>query len=117
MAQSRKDNRGRVLRKGEYQRKPDNKYVYEYTDAVGKRHNLYSDDLAELRRREEELVRKQMDGLDVYLFWRESLFYFLQKDYNSFFLFCKFFLCNHAILHNYFKRWLLNDKIIYVETS
>ena len=67
MAQSRKDNRGRVLRKGEYQRKPDNKYVYEYTDAVGKRHNLYSDDLAELRRREEELVRKQMDGLDVYL--------------------------------------------------
>ena len=28
MAQSRKDNKGRVLRKGETQRKHDGKYVY-----------------------------------------------------------------------------------------
>ena len=36
MAQSRKDNKGRVLRKGETQRKHDGKYVYTYTDPEGR---------------------------------------------------------------------------------
>jgi hypothetical protein len=40
MAQ-RKDNKGRVLRKGEYQRTLDNKYVYGYTDAMGKRKYIF----------------------------------------------------------------------------
>ena len=61
MAQ-RKDNKGRVLRKGEYQRSMDNKYVYGYTDALGKRKYIYSKDLAELREREEKLLKNQLDG-------------------------------------------------------
>ena len=32
MAQTRKDLRGRVLRKGESQRRSDGRYVYTYTD-------------------------------------------------------------------------------------
>lgn len=32
MAKSRKDNKGRVLRKGETQRSCDGKYVYTYVD-------------------------------------------------------------------------------------
>ena len=35
MAQTRKDLRGRVLRKGESQRRSDGRYVYTYTDTIG----------------------------------------------------------------------------------
>ena len=34
MAQTRKDLRGRVLRKGESQRRSDERYVYTYTDPL-----------------------------------------------------------------------------------
>ena len=53
MAKSRKDNKGRVLRKGETQRSCDGKYVYTYTDPEGKRRSIYSKDIMELREREE----------------------------------------------------------------
>ena len=42
---TRKDKRGRVLEKGEYQRK-DGTYSYSYTDYTGKRHSFYAPDLA-----------------------------------------------------------------------
>lgn len=38
---SRKDNKGRVLKDGEYQRK-DGRYEYKYVDAFGKRRSFYS---------------------------------------------------------------------------
>lgn len=38
---SRKDNKNRILRNGENQRK-DGRYVYQYTDINGKRHSVYS---------------------------------------------------------------------------
>lgn len=63
---SRKDKKGRVLRKGEFQRASDGKYVYGYTDPSGKRHYIYSKDLKKLRDREEKMLRDQLDGLDVY---------------------------------------------------
>ena len=37
MSMSRKDSKGRVLRKGESQRKNDGRYIYQYTDSTGKR--------------------------------------------------------------------------------
>ena len=37
MAKARKDNKGRALRKGEVQRSQDGRYVYTYTNPVGKR--------------------------------------------------------------------------------
>lgn len=48
---SRKDNKGRVLRKGEFQRASDGKYVYGYTDPNGVRRYIYSKDLKKLRQR------------------------------------------------------------------
>ena len=45
MAKSRKDNKGRVLRKGETQRSCDGKYVYTYVDPEGKRRSIYSKDI------------------------------------------------------------------------
>ena len=51
---SRKDNKGRVLQKGEIQRK-DGRYHYAYTNIAGKRCYLYADTLQELRKKESEL--------------------------------------------------------------
>lgn len=62
----RKDGKGRVLRKGEHYRKSDGRYSYIYTDPLGKQRTIYAKSLVTLRQKEEELVRDQMDGLDVY---------------------------------------------------
>ena len=61
MAKSRKDNKGRVLRKGETQRSCDGKYVYTYVDPEGKRRSIYSKDIMELREREVKLMKDQLD--------------------------------------------------------
>ena len=41
MAKVRKDLRGRSLRKGEVQRSSDKRYMYTYTDPMGRRKILY----------------------------------------------------------------------------
>ena len=64
---ARKDNKGRALRKGEFQRASDGKYVYGYVDPNGERRYIYAKDLAKLREREKKLVKDQLDGLDVYV--------------------------------------------------
>ena len=48
MSEKRKDNKGRILRTGESQRK-DLIYQYRYKDIRGKRQTVYSSDLKELR--------------------------------------------------------------------
>jgi len=63
---ARKDGKGRVLRKGECYRK-DGRYSYSYVDPFGQRRTIYSINLVKLREREEQLIRDQMDGLDVYV--------------------------------------------------
>ena len=59
----RKDNKGRVLRTGESQRK-DLIYQYRYTDALGNRKCIYASDLKTLREKEDELQKSLEDGLD-----------------------------------------------------
>lgn len=60
MSEKRRDNRGRVLQKGESQRK-DNRYQFRYTDKMGKRRTIYSSDLNDLRKKEKE-VRKSIEN-------------------------------------------------------
>ena len=67
MAQTRKDLRGRVLRKGELQRRSDGRYVYTYTDPLGRRKYVYAQDLVAPREKEAQLMKDQMDGLDIYV--------------------------------------------------
>ena len=63
MSEKRKDNKGRVLKTGESQRK-DLIYQYRYTDVHGKRQTIYSSDLKELREKE-KMIQKQLDeGID-----------------------------------------------------
>ena len=66
MAKARKDLRGRALKKGEIQRKDDQRYMYSYTDPLGRRKFIYANDLTELREKELKLQRDQLDGLDLY---------------------------------------------------
>lgn len=63
MPQKRKDNKGRVLKTGESQRK-DLIYQYRYTDIRGKRQTIYAPDLKTLREKEQEIHWYMGDGID-----------------------------------------------------
>ena len=63
---SRKDVKGRALRKGESQRSLDGMYIYAYTDPLGRRRYIYSKNLVELREKENNLIHDQLDKLDIY---------------------------------------------------
>lgn len=73
MAKARKDLRGRALRKGETQRASDKRYVYTYTDPLGRRKYVYARDLATLREKKKELMKNQLDGLDLYVAGRATI--------------------------------------------
>lgn len=64
--QSRKDSKGRVLYKGEYER-VDGRYVFQYMDASGKRQSKYANDLQQLREYEKEICRDAYDGIDTHI--------------------------------------------------
>lgn len=61
---SRKDSKGRALRKGESQR--ERYYIFQYTDVTHKRRVVYAKDLPELREKEKEILRDLDDGLNVF---------------------------------------------------
>lgn len=59
----RVDSRGRVLRVGESQNK-QGRYIYKWTDAVGKRNTVYAVTLQELRGKEQQIQKDIADGID-----------------------------------------------------
>ena len=63
MSAKRKDNKGRVLKTGESQRK-DLIYQFRYTDCRGNRHTIYASTLQELRQKEKEIQKLIDDGVD-----------------------------------------------------
>lgn len=79
MVTSRKDSKGRVLRKGEIQRKSDGKYVYVYKDVLGRRRYIYSKDLMKLREREKGVQRDLDDGIDVYQAMKKDLNWLFER--------------------------------------
>lgn len=62
---SRKDNKGRVLHTGEYQRK-DGSYQYSYYDLRGVRRYIYANDLQTLRKKERDFTVASFQGADAY---------------------------------------------------
>lgn len=58
----RKDNRGRVLKKGETQRN-SSQYMYRWTDSFGNRKNIYASSLDELRKKECEIEKEIALGI------------------------------------------------------
>ena len=63
MSEKRRDNKGRVLKDGESQRK-NGTYDYRYTDIHKKRRCIYAKTLAELRQKESDIQRDLADGVD-----------------------------------------------------
>lgn len=63
MSEKRRDNKGRILRTGESQRK-DLIYQYRHTDIRGKRRTIYSSNLSELRKKEAEILKQLSKGID-----------------------------------------------------
>lgn len=78
----RKDSKGRLLRKGEYQRK-DGRYCYSYINPFGERKMIYANDIVTLRKREEILKRDQLDGLDIYAAGNSTLNDLFDRYINS----------------------------------
>ena len=60
---SRKDYKGKVLQKGEYQRS-DGRYLYAYTNESHKRIYVYADTLDELRKKEREIMMSTWSGIE-----------------------------------------------------
>lgn len=60
----RKDNKKRVLKEGEYQRK-NGTYEYKWRDKSGKRHSVYAQTLDELRAKEADVTRDILDGIQI----------------------------------------------------
>lgn len=60
----RKDNKGRVLKTGENQRKTG-LYQYRYNTPDGKRHTVYATTLTELRQKEKDIQKDLDDGMQI----------------------------------------------------
>ena len=63
LSEKRKDNKGRILKAGESQRK-DGIYMYRYADIRGKRRYIYASLLEELRINEQTIQRDLGAGID-----------------------------------------------------
>lgn len=59
--EKRKDHKGRILQKGESQRK-NLTYQYRYTNIYGSRITVYAPDLKTLREKEREILKNQLNG-------------------------------------------------------
>lgn len=60
----RKDNKGKVLKEGESQRK-DGLYQYRWTDRAGKRRTVYAGNLKELRDKKENIAELNKRDIDL----------------------------------------------------
>lgn len=113
MAKARKDNRGRVLRKGETQRKYDLMYIYTYTDPfTHNRKYLYSKNLMELREKEKTLIRDQLDGLDVYAAGKSDLNFVFDRYISTKTELRSTTYTNYTYIYNHFVREQFGKKKI-----
>ena len=95
MAVKRKDNRGRVLRKGEQQRE-NRTYMYRWTNCEGKRECIYANTLDELRQKEDEISKEISLGvsrtlitlseqIEIYLMTKRNLANSTKENYNYYY--------------------------------
>ncbi len=112
MSNSRKDLKGRVLRKGESQRKSDKRYIYQYTDPSGKRHVVYANDLMELREKEKALVRDQLDGLESYCSGKTTLNYAFDRYISTKYDLKEHTRVNYKYMYDHYVRGTFGKRII-----
>lgn len=108
----RKDSKGRVLQKGESQRKIDGMYIYTYVDPYGKRCYVYSKDLFTLREKEQDLIRCQMDGLDFYVGGRATINMAFDRYMSTKYNLRETTRSNYIYMYNRFVRDEFGNKLI-----
>ena len=79
MSKTRRDPKGRALKKGETYKAEKGLYCFAYTDPIGKRRFIYSKDLIRLREREADLRRDSLDGLETYAHGNSDLNFLFQR--------------------------------------
>lgn len=95
MAVKRKDNKGRVLRKGEQQRE-NHTYMYRWTNSAGRRECIYANTLDELRQKEDEIAKEISLGvsrtlitlneqIEIYLTTKRNLANSTKENYNYYY--------------------------------
>lgn len=104
MAKTRKDSNGRVLNKGESQRKSDMMYVYTYYDPFKKRRYIYAKDLQKLREKEKKLLKDQLDGLDVYVAGKADLNFLFDRYISTKTELRRNTYTNYMYMYNHFVR-------------
>lgn len=109
---TRKDNKGRVLQKGEMQRSEDLRYVYCYSDPYGNRRRIYAKTLKELREKEDQLKKDQLDGLDIYAAGDSDLNFVFERYISTKTELRKTTYSNYVYLYNKFVRKKLGKKKI-----
>lgn len=109
---SRKDNKGRVLRKGETQRQ-DGTYRYTYTDSFNKqRRDIYARDIVTLRERQEKLKKDQLDGLDLYLAGTATVNYVFDRYMSMKYNLRATTKSNYNYMYEHFVRKGFGEKLI-----
>lgn len=111
MSKSRKDNRGRVLRKGESQRS-DGRYVYQYVDPNGKRCSVYAKDLLELREKEKHLQKDLLDGIKNYCEGKATLNYVFDRYISTKYDLKENTRANYKYMYDRFVRPTLGKRMI-----
>ena len=104
MVKARKDKRGRALLKGESQRTSDSRYVYAYTDPLGKRRYSYANDLQTLREKEALLKRNQLDGIDSYIVGNATLNFVFARYMSSKYELRATTKANYKYMYNHFVK-------------
>ena len=112
MSKTRKDNKGRVLRKGESQRKSDLRYIYQYTDPNGVRRVIYANELVELREKEKQLFRDRLDGLDFYCSGEATLNYVFDRYIATKYNLKQHTKANYKYMYDHFVRGSFGKRMI-----
>lgn len=108
----RKDSNGRVLLKGESQRKSDGIYIYAFTDPYGKRRYVYSKDLITLREKKEQLIRDRMDGLDFYVGGKATINMAFDRYMKTKYNLRETTRSNYMYMYDHFIRQTIGNKLI-----
>ena len=83
MKKIRRDNRGRVLHRGESYIRSKELFCYSYMDVFGKRRYLYANDLVDLRQKEEELLRNKLNRVKCYPVTNPDVNYIFDKYFSN----------------------------------
>ena len=112
--EKRKDNKNRLLKEGEYQRK-NNTYEYRWKDSFGKNKCVYAKTLTELRKKEEEINKKMVEGFnfdcekitvdDLFTRWfdmkrgiRNTTLHNYELMYNNYVMLCFLYLFSYQTI-------------------